>query len=337
VVDADMPETGTIFRMVTTKPNTADDVFEFTTSPPTVYTATKGDVNLDQLVNISDVVTLINHILQTDTLTGEQEYTADFNYDLRLNVSDVVGIINQILGTYARMLASEIDAQSATIGFAERALLSQGKVRVPLSLSADGTIAAIQLNVAYDENSLVPIAPDLGPDWSGIQVLYNSSKAGEVVYLFYSLNGSPIPVNNPPVLQFNNFSGTNELTSNIELVDAVLASGSGRSIKLEYENQFAKISPVPDIYALHPNYPNPFNPITNISYDIPFESRVTIHIYNILGQQVTTLVDLDQAPGRYRVLWHGKNDNGEKLSSGVYIISFHANEYARKQKVMLIK
>ena len=193
------------------------------------------------------------------------------------------------------------------------------------------------MNVAYDENSLVPIAPDLGPDWSGIQVLYNSSKEGEVVYLFYSLNGSPIPVNNPPVLQFNNFSGTNELTSDIELLDAVLASGSGKSIVLAYENQVAKISPVPDNYALHPNYPNPFNPITNISYDIPFESRVTIHIYNILGQQVTTLVDLDQAPGRYRISWRGENDNGKQLSSGIYIISFHANEFVRKQKVMLIK
>ena len=118
-----------------------DDVFEFTTHPPTVYTATKGDVNLDSLVNISDVVTLINHILQTDTLTGEQKYAGDYNHDLSLNVSDVVGIINHILGTYARMLASEIDAQSARIGFAERALLSDNKVRVPLSLSADVTIA----------------------------------------------------------------------------------------------------------------------------------------------------------------------------------------------------
>ncbi|NQV42640.1 MAG: lamin tail domain-containing protein, partial [Candidatus Marinimicrobia bacterium] len=67
---------------------------------------------------------------------------------------------------------------------------------------------------------------------------------------------------------------------------------------------------LPTEFALHHNYPNPFNPITNIKYDIPENTFVRLSIYNVLGQHVVDLVNEDQAPGFYHLQWNGLNKNG---------------------------
>ena len=72
-------------------------------------------------------------------------------------------------------------------------------------------------------------------------------------------------------------------------------------------------SKIPDFYQLKQNYPNPFNPRTVIEYAIPEESKVTIKIYNVLGQEVSTLVNGIEQAGFYKVLWEPKD-----LSSGAY-------------------
>ena len=71
--------------------------------------------------------------------------------------------------------------------------------------------------------------------------------------------------------------------------------------------------------VLHPNVPNPFNPSTQIAYQIPETGHVSLAIYNTLGQQIRVLVQDSQTPGQYRVTWDGKNEFGREVSSGVYI------------------
>lgn len=99
---------------------------------------------------------------------------------------------------------------------------------------------------------------------------------------------------------------------------------------------------VPKTFALGQNYPNPFNPTTSIKYQLPAESRVTISVYNILGQKVATLVNGVQPIGYYTVQWSGANDNGEKVASGVYIYRIEAiaspnNKFVLSKKMLLIK
>jgi flagellar hook assembly protein FlgD len=71
--------------------------------------------------------------------------------------------------------------------------------------------------------------------------------------------------------------------------------------------------------VLENNFPNPFNPITVIFVDIPFETKVELRIYDILGREVTTLYDGLIEPGRHWFTWDGKADSGERVSSGVYL------------------
>jgi len=96
-------------------------------------------------------------------------------------------------------------------------------------------------------------------------------------------------------------------------------------------------STIPDVFALHNNYPNPFNPVTNITYDIPEVADVKLEIYNIMGQKVRTLATGSHEPGRYRVLWNATNDYGQGLSSGMYIYKIQAGDFVSVKKLVLMK
>jgi hypothetical protein len=76
---------------------------------------------------------------------------------------------------------------------------------------------------------------------------------------------------------------------------------------------------LPKEFALAQNYPNPFNPTSTIGYDLPRESRVSLIVYNVLGQEVMKLVDAEQGAGRYTVTVDGRG-----LASGVYIYRIQA-------------
>lgn len=88
----------------------------------------------------------------------------------------------------------------------------------------------------------------------------------------------------------------------------------------------------PKVFSLNQNYPNPFNPSTNISFTLPKESRVILKIYNILGQEVATLVNRDLSAGRYTYRFNALN-----LTSGVYIYRLRAGNIVFTKDMMLLK
>ena len=94
---------------------------------------------------------------------------------------------------------------------------------------------------------------------------------------------------------------------------------------------------IPTEFALHNNYPNPFNPITNIKYDIPENTYVRLSIYNMLGQHVIDLVNEDQAPGFYHLQWNGLNKNGTPVSSGMFIYRLTTSEFTKSEKMTYLK
>jgi hypothetical protein len=94
---------------------------------------------------------------------------------------------------------------------------------------------------------------------------------------------------------------------------------------------------VPANFALGQNYPNPFNPQTRIDYQVPQAANVNISVYNIMGQLVTTLVDEVKTPGYYSVDWNARDQNGLRVSSGVYIARMVSNSYSATRKLILLK
>jgi hypothetical protein len=88
----------------------------------------------------------------------------------------------------------------------------------------------------------------------------------------------------------------------------------------------------PTIYLLEQNYPNPFNSTTTISYQIPERERVVLKIYDILGREVTTLVDARQFSGFYDYQWHPQN-----LASGIYFYRINAGSVQLQKKMVFLK
>jgi hypothetical protein len=91
------------------------------------------------------------------------------------------------------------------------------------------------------------------------------------------------------------------------------------------------------VTALYTNTPNPFNPTTSIRYSLESRQHVSIRIYDVAGRLVRTLIDDDRPAGVQRVYWHGVNDNGVSVSSGVYFIKMQTAGFRDVQKAVLLK
>ncbi|OGV07577.1 MAG: hypothetical protein A3J84_10395, partial [Ignavibacteria bacterium RIFOXYA2_FULL_37_17] len=87
-------------------------------------------------------------------------------------------------------------------------------------------------------------------------------------------------------------------------------------------------------YSLEQNYPNPFNPSTKIPFQIPGAEFVTLKVYDILGKEVSTLLNEHKPQGKYEVEFHPSNKN---LSSGIYYYSLRAGDFLKTRKMLFIK
>ncbi len=94
---------------------------------------------------------------------------------------------------------------------------------------------------------------------------------------------------------------------------------------------------VPSDFVLMQNYPNPFNPQTTIQYSLPAAQQVKLTIYNIMGQQVITLVNEPQAAGSYKVVWDGRNQRGQVVPSGLYFYRLEAGDFKAQKRMLLLK
>lgn len=96
------------------------------------------------------------------------------------------------------------------------------------------------------------------------------------------------------------------------------------------------IPPAP--FALTQNNPNPFNPATQIAYEVPAQAHITLTVFNLLGQEVVTLVNETQAAGRYTVSWNGRNTQGLGVASGVYLYRITSSTgYSETRRMTLLK
>jgi hypothetical protein len=94
---------------------------------------------------------------------------------------------------------------------------------------------------------------------------------------------------------------------------------------------------IPKEFALRQNYPNPFNPTTTLRYELPRTAHVLLRVYNVLGQEVATLVDEEQNAGYYSVIWNSSTRSGGLASSGVYFCAISAGNFNKVIKMVVLK
>jgi len=106
----------------------------------------------------------------------------------------------------------------------------------------------------------------------------------------------------------------------------------GRPVKTTVVNRA-----IPAAFALRPNYPNPFNPATNIAFALPVDSKVSLKIYNVAGQLVRTVVNQTMPAGNHTVTWDGSNSSGDKVASGIYFYRLNAGSFSKTMKMVMTK
>lgn len=106
---------------------------------------------------------------------------------------------------------------------------------------------------------------------------------------------------------------------------------------LEEEEKIIVSESLPETFALHQNFPNPFNASTKVRFQIPEDCEVSLKIYNTLGQEIVTLMRGFVPAGYHVVNWNGQNDHGYNQESGIYLFQLRAGGYTETRKMLMLK
>jgi hypothetical protein len=114
--------------------------------------------------------------------------------------------------------------------------------------------------------------------------------------------------------------------------DELLIEASLSSMTLKKETPV-----IPEIFTLHQNFPNPFNPITTLRYDLPEDNFVMLTVYDMLGREIIQMVNTHQQAGFRSVQWDATDSMGSPVSAGVYLYQIEAGEFIQTKKMVLLK
>ena len=121
-------------------------------------------------------------------------------------------------------------------------------------------------------------------------------------------------------------------------MDTVKISGDDRVLFINrYDYLSTESEIIPTEYALHDNFPNPFNPTTTLRFDLPEVSDITLTIYNMLGQKVKTFNYQNTSAGYHSVTWGATNDYGDPVGAGVYLYQLQTKDFVKTRKMVLLK
>ena len=240
-----------------------------------------GDLTLDGIVNILDVVNLVQLILGGGEATADELCGGDLSGDGLLSILDVVALIQNILGgrtDNASMI--EIFNNNNTV-----------------TIEADGYVGAVQMTLNHGSNFSIELTNDA--------FVAQSHTDGNQTKLMVVNPGSEL------------FTAEGQF----EIVEVIAANS----------NDYIDVVN-PDAISLSDAYPNPFNPTTSFELQVGTAGHVTMNVYNLMGQNVGTLVNNTMDAGNYNITWDATN-----FSSGMYIVKAETVNGIASQKVMLVK
>ncbi|MFL3007820.1 MAG: FlgD immunoglobulin-like domain containing protein [Candidatus Neomarinimicrobiota bacterium] len=167
----------------------------------------------------------------------------------------------------------------------------------------------------------------------------------ELIYISYDWEHPPVMKYDPPMafninegleLEATYFNNTNETVSFGLLSTDEMMVVFGLFYTGDQLNNDDEIY-ISSAFLLHGNYPNPFNPLTNIEYDLVKDEFVRVKVYDILGNIVNNLVNTNQSSGYKSIQWDATNNQGHHVSAGVYLYSIEAGDFRQTKKMILLK
>ncbi len=281
-----------------------------------------GDINLNLVpYEISDAVYFTNFFISPGKYPMDEQrvLNSDINRDgFAPSVADLVLLIKIITGETPQAAAKPLsDRPAATIKLARRA---DG-----LFVETDATVdlAGLFVGLTGPDADKIEAANLTGMDLS------TATHDGRFRGLLISYERETVPLGTATPLKL---SDDPNLQVALEQADA--ADAEGQVLPVQFKADEAAL---PRSCALHQNSPNPFNPTTQIEFDLAAPGRVTLAVYNILGQEVIRLTDGDFPAGHHQVTWNGRDRDGRPAASGVYLYRIAAGDFQASRKMVLMK
>jgi len=152
----------------------------------------------------------------------------------------------------------------------------------------------------------------------------------ELTFYFSSHIGLPEAIGIDQIVVFPDFNLGGRTQDNIIYFDNI--SFYSNSVGVDNRNETFLQG-----FAIEQNFPNPFNPVTTLRYNLPENGHVNITVYDMLGRKVRTILNQQQDPGYKSLIWDATNDYGKPVSAGIYLYQIQAGEYISTKKMVLLK
>ncbi len=267
--------------------------------------------------------------------------------------------------TYGQEIATGL---CGCLGYVDGAVVDGNEVTFTIRMVDNEPIRGIELNIYHDSADLVYGGLDKGDKLENVTdeegnprtmtllgnyledhlkvLAYSTSRArtagdgteGDLIHVTYELaDGASLPDQVTFYFGLANLPGTSMDPELLNVVcgypdadNPVAVSTSSMGIDGN--------ETIPDEFALNQNYPNPFNPSTQISFDVPQGGEhIMLNIYNILGQNVSTLVNGVMNPGTYTMEWNATDEAGNPVASGIYFYELRSSSFTARKKMLLIR
>jgi hypothetical protein len=314
-----------------------------------------GDVNGDGSITVSDALCAFNIFLSGGTLPNAcdaanfqcETIAANVNCDGSVTVQDALDIFKRFLDQFppsncfaqaASPLTKPAAGRLYNLSLMQSTGVENSQIKIGLMVDNPTHLSAFGLDINYPTDKLRYLGIErtaVTADWTHLDAArleggvvrvggFNLdasavASTGELFRLIFEMKSDAV--------SFNEITLTGLVD---DLQDAIITAPASEPV-----------TALPSAFALHQNFPNPFNPDTRIRFDIPKVSEdgvlVTIKIYNITGQVVRTLLNEKRAPGSHSVIWDGRNDVGQLAASGTYFYAITAGDFKESKRMIMVK
>ncbi len=306
---------------------------------PRINNITLGDINNDSFINITDILLLVQLILIDDS-TPFQFWASNLeNNDDILNALDLFYLLNIILENDSLVNNSTITYLSGII----EAIEDGQRYTYSIDMLNEQDVYILHFELQFDNK--IPLNVVKGTRSNDMTVTHIYKEEDNTLNIMvYSPEGRKISAGFGTIveieLESTGLSRDGDLTDGNEFVITNLANNPETLIPVEIVSvdELCRLAEeklnnlIPEKFALHPVFPNPFNSIATIRYDLPQESQVSLMVYDLNGRLIETLINSNQYVGINSVNW-----NAEHLPSGAYFIKLFTGEFEQIQKVILLK
>lgn len=305
------------------------------TKAGSVFIPPYGDIDYNERIQAYDASIILKYLIDEKELTETQRHYADVTQSDGVSALDASMILQYTTGSVDSLpVENEVNLMAAgSVVMSDVQSETGSEVVIPIELRDGENIYAISGKMTYDSNNMKFLQfENKSPNSFRI-----ASSTTEDTVRFVAISNDPIKGDQrllDPKFEYTNKAGKGSYTVALKQLrwneNDTLFDIAGSKVYTDIEEN--ESDNIPESITLRQNFPNPFNPSTQISYSIPKAVKVTLEVYSVTGQQVEVLVNNKQSAGTYQVTFDARN-----LSSGTYIYRLKAGEFEDIKQMMFVK